>query len=103
MKASMALGLADLSNGPSRESKRKLLTQGDINGPQVVSVVQHLIKKGPNQARNAIEASPKNFQVEKPRFRLGKEIVDTKANNSNLQASVKGKKTIARNRAFLTT
>jgi len=33
MKASMALGLADLSSGPSGESKRKLLTQGDINGP----------------------------------------------------------------------
>ena len=71
--------------------------------PQVASVVQHLVKEGTNQAYNAIEASPGSFQVEKPRFRPEKEIVDTKANKPNSQASVKGKKAIACNRASLTT
>ena len=41
--------------------------------------------------------------MEKPRFRLGKEVVDTKPNKTNTQASVKNKKAIACNRASLST
>ena len=41
--------------------------------------------------------------MEKPQFKPRQEIVDTKANKPNLQASIKGKKIVARNRASLTT
>lgn len=43
-KARMATGLAEPSSESSRESKRKFSPQGDINGPQVASVVQRLVK-----------------------------------------------------------
>lgn len=95
--------MAESSSGLIRELKRKLVPQDDINGLQVASVIQHLVKESTIQACNAIEASLGRFQVEKLRFRPGKEIVDTKPIKPNPQASVKGKKAFARNRASFTT
>ena len=54
------------------------------------------MKEPIDRAQNAFEASPKALHLEKPKFRFGKELVITKPNQ---QASVKGKKVIARNRA----
>ena len=100
-KVSMATELAESSSGPSRESKRKITPQGDLNGPKVAGVVQRIIKEGTNQDRKVIEARPGSS--EKLRFRIGKEVSDTKPIKPNMQASVKNKKALARNRVALST
>lgn len=102
-KFTVTPGLAELSSGPSRDSKRKITRQDDITGQQVASVIQHIVKGSSSQARNTVEESPGSFQVEKLRSRPGKEIIDSKPIKPKSQASVKGKKALARNRAPLTS
>ena len=99
LRSFMPQGSVDTCNGPSRDVKRKLPVQRVIDGLQVANVVQHIVKEGPKPVSELKEAGLSIVQSNislKPSDRK----TAIKSSKPNPQASVKGKKGLARNRAL---
>ena len=96
---SMGHAQPSLSNGPGKDIKRKLSPIREVNGPLLANSLQRLVKTPGNWALKEAEGRAKNFGVDKvvDRAGLGKEKRGVKPSQS---VSVKGKKSLARARAF---
>ena len=99
----LPLGSENLNAGPSRDIKRKLSPQRVIDGLQVAKAVQRLAKEGLKPEKDGNEAGLSVLHIEKSPARPGKGKKSLKPNDKpntlNPLASVKGKKSVARNRA----
>ena len=87
-----AMGNFKFSEGPARESKRKLTSQKPTTKAHMANVGLNASTSENSQAQASLVKSPKNHEVGNDKERIEAEVFSSKLDH---KASVKGKKSIA--------